>query len=96
MPRVWACFGLRHYHTLSRLGFMQRGGTEKISFVNSMIDQSIYKLAGIAQAYYKIRNPERGYSRARAHRSFIQDKNIDKKILRRVITEAYRKQLKAL
>lgn len=61
-----------------------------------MINQDIYKLAGIAYEYYRIKHPQRNYNRGRAHRSFVQDQHIDKKIVRAVVTRAYKKQMKAL
>jgi hypothetical protein len=56
-----------------------------------MIHEAFTK-AYIAFRYYSIKHPERNYTSEQARKQFMQDNNVDKSLLRKVIDEIYSEQ----
>lgn len=53
-------------------------------------------ISQVALRYYAIVHPERNYHIERALKQFRQDRNIDKKVLRKVIEVIFKEQKKML
>lgn len=60
-----------------------------------MIHKAIVK-AQVAARYYEIVNPERNYPIQQALRQFRQDRNINKKIVLKIISQIFQEQKKML
>lgn len=60
-----------------------------------MIHPDISK-TGVAVRYYEVVHPERNYQKHQALRQFRQDRAIDLKVLKSVIREIFKEQMKLL
>ncbi len=52
-----------------------------------------FKIAQVAQLYYQKEKPDRNYTTEAARKQFIQDKHIDKELLKKVFEEIMEEQL---